>query len=84
MLNKKESVTAALKRYSGGGAAAGKKGGKNAKGEAGKDGRDMDKFNKLTETADALLYGGYSDIYLSQLPLSPFLTTAYALAHYRE
>jgi hypothetical protein len=66
MLNPKESVTAALKRYSGGGGGtAGKKGGKNAKVETNKAGRDMDKFNKLTETADLLLAGGYSDIYLS-------------------
>eukprot|EP00026_Physarum_polycephalum_P012123 Phypoly_transcript_12398.p1 GENE.Phypoly_transcript_12398~~Phypoly_transcript_12398.p1 ORF type:complete len:336 (+),score=92.12 Phypoly_transcript_12398:112-1119(+) len=66
MLNPKESVTAALKRFSGGGGAAGKKGGKgakSAKGDTGKEGRDMDKFNKLTETADLLLSGGYSDIY---------------------
>jgi len=66
MLQPKESVTAALKRYSGGGTVGAKKGGKNTKGEkgeAGKGGRDMEKFNKLTETADALLSGGYSDIY---------------------
>ena len=77
MLQPKESVTAALKRFSGGGAAA-KKGANNAKGDkkgaaGNKEERDMDKFNKLTETADALLSSGYSDIYIftPSLPSSP-------------
>ncbi len=48
LLNPRENVIAALKRYGG----RGKE----------KEGRDMDKFNKLTEAADTLLNNGYNDI----------------------
>jgi len=47
LLSEKENVLAALKRYSG----------------KGKEAKDMDKFNKLTEAADILLHNGYTNIY---------------------